>query len=62
MAKKTEEIRTEAKIGLDYKGGFTQNPVTAYDPAYGQRQPSHRLRCPYSGEFSRFRPAYLKLV
>ena len=23
------------------KGGFTQNPVTAYDPAYGQRQSSH---------------------
>jgi len=22
-------------------GGFTQNPVTAYDPAYGQRQSSH---------------------
>ena len=29
-----------------------------YDPAYGQRQSSHRLRCPYPGEFSRFRPAY----
>ena len=23
------------------KGGFTQNPVTAYDLAYGQRQSSH---------------------
>jgi len=22
-------------------GGFTQNPVTAYEPAYGQRQSSH---------------------
>ena len=26
---------------LRVKGGFTQNPVTAYDPAYGQRQSSH---------------------
>ena len=23
------------------KSGFTQNPVTAYEPAYGQRQSSH---------------------
>jgi len=23
------------------KGGFTQNPVAAYDPAYGERQSSH---------------------
>jgi len=23
------------------KGGFTQNPVAAYEPAYGQRQSSH---------------------
>jgi len=23
------------------KGGFTQNPVTVYEPAYGQRQSSH---------------------
>jgi len=23
------------------KGGFTQNPVTAYEPAYGQRESSH---------------------
>jgi len=23
------------------KGGFTQNPDTAYEPAYGQRQSSH---------------------
>ena len=46
------------------KGGFTQNPVTAYDPAYGQRQSSHELRWPYPGEFSRFRPAssLLKIV
>jgi len=40
------------------KGGFTQNPVTAYDQTYaGQRQSSNRLRWPYMGEFSRFRPA-----
>jgi len=26
---------------LVYKGGFTQNPATAYKPAYGQRQSSH---------------------
>jgi len=24
------------------KGSFTQNPVTVYEPAYGQRQSSHR--------------------
>ena len=40
---------------------FTQNPLTAHGPAYGQRQPSHRLCWPYPGDFSRFRPAYLKL-
>jgi len=40
------------------KGGFTQNPVTTYEPAYGQRQSSHRLRWPYPAEFSRFRTAY----
>ena len=46
------------------KDGFTQNPVTAYDPAYGQRQSSHKFQCPYPGEFSRFRPAsgLLKIV
>ena len=46
------------------KGGFTHNPVTAYDPAYGQRQSSHRLRWPYPGEFFRFWPAsgLLKIV
>ena len=46
------------------KGGFTQNPVTAYDPAYGQRQSSHKLGWPNPGEFSRFRPAsgLLKIV
>ena len=31
---------------MNYRGtqsycGFTQNPVSAYDPAYGQRQSSH---------------------
>ena len=39
------------------EGGFTQNPVTAYDTAYGQQQSSHKLVWPYPGEFSRFRPA-----
>jgi len=43
------------------KGGLTQNPVTAYEPAeyepYGQRQSSHMLRWPYPAEFSRFLPA-----
>ena len=43
-------------------GGLTQNPVTSYKPAYGQRQSSHMLRWPYPTEFSRFRTAYLKLV
>ena len=46
------------------KGGFAQNPVTAYEPAYGQRQSSHMFRWPYSAECSRFEQlrAYLKLV
>jgi len=46
------------------KGGFTWNPVTAYDPVYGQRQSSLRLRWPCPGEFSRFRPAsgLLKII
>ena len=30
-----------AIVRFQSKGGFTQNPVTAYDPAYGQRQSSH---------------------
>jgi len=41
-----------------HKGGFTQNPVTAYEPAYGQRQSSHMLHWPFPAEFSRFRTAY----
>jgi len=51
-------------IAKPHLGGFTQNPVTAFDPAYGQRQSSHRLHWPYTGEFSRFRPAsgVLKIV
>jgi len=40
------------------KGGFTQKPVTGYEPAYGQRQSLHMGRWPYSAEFSRFRTAY----
>jgi len=28
----------------EYKDSFTQNPVTAYDPTYGQQQSSHQLR------------------
>jgi len=40
------------------KGGFTQNPVTAYEPAYGQRQFSHMLLWLYPAEISRFRTAY----
>jgi len=40
---------TDGRNSLD---GFTQNPVTAYDPAYGQRQFSHRLRWPFPGAFS----------
>jgi len=45
------------------KDDFTQNPFTAYNSAYGQRQSSHKLRWPYPAEFSRFRrlPADLKL-
>jgi len=52
---------TDGRNSLD---GFTQNPVTAYDPAYGQRQFSHRLRWPFPGAFSQFRPAsgVLKIV
>jgi len=57
-------FRIPLTLCLYNKGGFTQNPVTAYDPAYGQRQSSHRLRWPYPAEFSRFRPAsgLLKIV
>jgi len=40
------------------KGGFTQSPVTVYEPVHGQRQSSHMLRWPYSAEFSQFRTAY----
>ena len=36
------------------KGSFTQNAVTAYDPAYGQRQSSHKLHWPCPGEYSQF--------
>jgi len=55
----TRDIRLK-----NVEGGFTQNPVTAYDPIYGQRQSSHRLRWPYPGDFSWFWPAsgLLKVV
>jgi len=43
-------------LQIGAEGGFTQNPVTAYDPAYGQRQSSHTLHWQYPGELSRFRP------
>ena len=49
-----------AKPHLD---GCTQNPVTAFDPAYGQRQSSHRLHWRIRVNFLGFDrlPAYLKL-
>jgi len=52
------------KTRITMNGGFTQNPVTAYEPAYGQRESSHMLRWPYPAEFSRFErlTAYLKLL
>jgi len=58
--KKVEKLALLTTPEDKSKGGFTQNPVTAYDPAYGQRQSSHRLRCPYPGNFSRFRSAFLE--
>jgi len=33
--------RCRLDIRQDSEGGFTQNLVTAYDPAYDQRQSSH---------------------
>jgi len=43
---------------MQRKSGFTQNPVTAYEPNYRQQQCSHMFRWPYPAEFSRFRTAY----
>jgi len=44
------------------EGGFTHNPVTAYEPAYGQRHTCSvgRIRRNFL-DFERL-PAYLKLV
>jgi len=41
-----------------HKGGFAQNPVTAYEHAYDPGQSSHMLVWPYPPEFSRYRMAY----
>jgi len=40
------------------KGGFTQNPVTAYEPVYGQRESSHMQQEHITDNHGN--PAYLK--
>jgi len=48
----------------EYLRRLNTDPVTAYDPACGQRQSSHRLRWPYPAEFLTFEQRWilLKLV